>query len=190
MIFNQHPKLEGMHAFLSPSKYHWINYDPSALVEAFRRHEAATLGTRLHALAAEHIRLGIRMPRNRVTINAYVNDAIGFGMTPEQPLFYSVNAFGTADAILFDERTSLLRVHDLKTGVTPASINQLLVYAALFSLEYEIPPSEYTSELRIYQNDEILKVRPNPEEISSIMATIVDFDTAIEKMKRGDPVDE
>ena len=64
------------------------------------------------------------------------------------------------------------------------------MYAALFSLEYEIPPQEYTSELRIYQNDEILKVRPNPEEISSIMATIVDFDTAIEKMKRGDPVDE
>lgn len=190
MIFNQHPKLEGMHAFLSPSKYHWINYDPSALVEAFRRHEAAALGTRLHALAAEHIRLGIRMPRNRVTINVYVNDAIGFGMTPEQPLFYSVNAFGTADAILYDERQALLRIHDLKTGTTPASINQLLVYAALFSLEYGVAPEDYTSELRIYQNDEILKVRPNPDEISDIMSTIVDFDAAIDKMRRGEFFDE
>ena len=76
-------------------------------------------------------------------------------MTPEQVLFYSVNAFGTADAIAFDERSKLLRIHDLKTGVTPASMAQLHVYAALFCLEYDKPPFEIKYDLRIYQNDEI-----------------------------------
>ena len=26
MIFNRHDELEGLHAFLSASNYHWINY--------------------------------------------------------------------------------------------------------------------------------------------------------------------
>ena len=26
MDFNQHKELEGLHAFLGASKYHWINY--------------------------------------------------------------------------------------------------------------------------------------------------------------------
>ena len=35
MNFNKHSDLEGCHAFLSASKYHWINYDDEKLVTAY-----------------------------------------------------------------------------------------------------------------------------------------------------------
>lgn len=63
-------------------------------------------------------------------MNMYVNDAISFRMVPEQILFYSENCFGTADTIVF--RNGTLRIHDLKTGVVPAHMEQLEIYAALF----------------------------------------------------------
>ena len=175
MNFNDHSALSGAHAFLSASKYHWLNYSPEKLIESFRTSQAAAKGTRLHELAAEHIRLKMRMPRNKVTFNNYVNDAIGFRM------FYSVNCFGTADAISFDK--GLLRIHDLKTGVTPAKIDQLMIYAALFCLEYDVRPGEINYELRIYQNDDILIANPEGDEISPIMGTIISFDKIIEKIK-------
>jgi len=102
-------------------------------------------------------------------------------MEPEQVLFYSVNCFGTADAISFDK--GLLRIHDLKTGVTPAKIDQLMIYAALFCLEYDVRPGEINYELRIYQNDDILIANPEGDEISPIMGTIISFDKIIEKIK-------
>ena len=102
MIFNAHSDLKGKHAFLSASKYHWIRYDEKRLAEVFRNSPAAERGTQLHALACQCIKLGVRLPRNRKTLNLYVNDAIGFGMTPEVPLYYSKNCFGTADAISYD----------------------------------------------------------------------------------------
>ena len=34
MIFNKHSALEGQHAFLGASKYHWINYDESKVAES------------------------------------------------------------------------------------------------------------------------------------------------------------
>lgn len=181
MNFNDHSALNGAHAFLSASKYHWLNYSPEKLIESFRTSQAAAKGTRLHELAAEHIRLKMRMPRNKVTFNNYVNDAIGFRMEPEQVLFYSVNCFGTADAISFDK--GLLRIHDLKTGATPAKTDQLMIYAALFCLEYGIRPGEINYELRIYQNDDILIANPEGDEISPIMGTIISFDKIIEKIK-------
>ena len=181
MKFNDHSALNGAHAFLSASKYHWLNYSPDKLVETFRTAQAAAKGTRLHELAAEHIRLKMRMPRNKVTFNNYVNDAIGFRMEPEQVLFYSVNCFGTADAISFDK--NLLRIHDLKTGVYPAKLNQLMIYAALFCLEYGVRPGEISYELRIYQNDDILIGNPEGDEIAPIMDKIVQFDKLIESAK-------
>lgn len=181
MKFNDHSALNGAHAFLSASKYHWLNYSQDKLVETFRTAQAAAKGTRLHELAAEHIRLKMRMPRNKVTFNNYVNDAIGFRMVPEQVLFYSVNCFGTADAISFDK--GLLRIHDLKTGTHPAKIDQLMIYAALFCLEYNERPAEINYELRIYQNDEILIANPDGEEIARIMDIIIQFDKIIEKVK-------
>ena len=67
MKWNDHSRLSGQHAFLSASKHSWLNYDQDRLVKAFRASQAATMGTRLHALAVEHIRLGLWMPKNRNT---------------------------------------------------------------------------------------------------------------------------
>jgi hypothetical protein len=102
-------------------------------------------------------------------------------MIPEQSLFYSINAFGTADAISF--REDLLRIHDLKTGVTPVSMRQLEIYASLFCLEYDHNPEQISIELRVYQSDEILVYKPEPRDIKEIMAKMVAFDKRIEKLK-------
>lgn len=181
MNFNTYSHLEGAHAFLSPSKYHWVNYDDEKLDSTYIRAMATQKGVRLHALADECIQLGVKLPRSKKTLNMFVNDAIGFKMTPEQVLYYSDNAFGTADAISF--RNNLLRVHDLKTGNTPASMKQLEVYAALFCLEYSKHPNDISIELRIYQNDEIIVHIPNPEDIMHIMDKIIIFDKRIDKIK-------
>lgn len=102
-------------------------------------------------------------------------------MTPEQVLYYSDNCFGTADAISF--RKGLLRIHDLKTGAIPAHMEQLMIYAALFCLEYDVKPSEIKMELRIYQNDEVLIHNPTAEDIVPIMDKIITFDKVISKIK-------
>lgn len=183
MIFNDHSRLAGEHAFLSASQHSWVNYDEEKLVQRFHTIQAAALGTRLHALAAEHIKLGLRMPRTKATFNAYVNDAIGYRLTPEQVLYYSPNAFGTADAISFDEKSKLLRIHDLKTGTGRVSIQQLVIYAALFCLEYHYKPYEINFELRIYQNDDVLIHIPEPDEVAHIMDLIIEFDKIIEREK-------
>jgi hypothetical protein len=101
MIFNKHSDLVGRHAFLSASKYHWTNYDEEKLERTYLAALAVQRGNELHAFAHEAIRLGIKLPRNNTTLNMYVNDAIGYRMTPEQLLVYSANCFGTADAIGF-----------------------------------------------------------------------------------------
>lgn len=185
MLFNDHSALEGQHAFLSPSNYHWINYDDDKLETRWLKSRAHILGTQLHEFAHNAIKLRIKQARSKKTLNLYVNDAIGFKMACEQPLRYSDNAFGTADAISF--RRNFLRIHDLKTGVTPASFKQLHVYAALFCLEYGYSPFEIGMELRIYQKNEVLVDIPDPEEIRRIMDRIIDFDMKIELFKeRGD----
>lgn len=181
MKFNQHYNLEGCHAFLGASKYHWINYDEAKLDESFRKFRAAQRGTRLHDLAKEHIELGIKMPKSKKTLNMYINDAIGYKMTPEQVLYFSDNCFGTADAISF--RNNLLRIHDLKTGEIPAHMEQLEVYAALFCLEYQMAPTTIDMELRIYQNDEIIVHQPSIEDIAPIMDKIITFDKRIQRLK-------
>lgn len=180
MIFNDHDNLKGLHAFLGASKYHWINYDNQKLIETYSNWRAAERGTELHDFAAQAIRLGQKL-QGKKTISAYVNDAIGFKMTPEQPLFYSENCFGTADAISF--KNNFLRIHDLKTGVTPASMNQLFIYAALFCLEYKYKPADIQAELRIYQNDEIVVCEPTIDDIVPIMDKIITFDKLIQEMK-------
>ena len=104
MIFNKHSALEGQHAFLGASKYHWINYDESKVAESYSKFLATQKGTELHDFAAKCITLGQKLPKSQKTLNMYVNDAIGFKMVPEQPLFYSENCFGTTDAIAFRNR--------------------------------------------------------------------------------------
>lgn len=143
---------------------------------------AAKRGTELHAFAHEAIRLGIKLPRGTKTLNAYVNDAIGFRMTSEQILYYSDNCFGTVDTISF--RKNFLRIHDLKTGHAPTSERQLEVYAALFCLEYRYSPFDIEIELRIYQSDEVRIYTADPDVIVHIMDRIKVFDKRIEEIKQ------
>lgn len=181
MEFRAHSELKDQHAFLSASNYHWINYDGTKLENSFRNFLAVQKGTEFHEFACKAIRLGVKLPRSKKTLNMYVNDAIGYRMNPEQVLFYSMNCFGTADAICF--RDNLLRIHDLKTGLTPASFHQLEVYMALFCLEYEEDPKKINAELRIYQSNDVKILEPDPDVIVWIMEKIQKFDPIIEKIK-------
>lgn len=181
MIFAKHSDLKGQHAFLGASKYHWINYDETKVAESYSNFLAKEKGTKLHDFAATCIELGQKLPRSKKTLNMYVNDAIGFRMIPEQILYYSPNCFGTADAISF--QNNFLRIHDLKTGAIPAHMEQLLIYAALFCLEYRIKPSGIDMELRIYQSDDILIHNPCADEIDPIMDKIIAFDKVIKKIR-------
>lgn len=181
MEWNEHWGLRDRHAFLSPSNYHWVNYTPEKLEERFYSEQAKKRGTELHEFASTAIKLNRKLPKNNDSVNSFVNDALGYGMESEQPLYYSDNCFGTADAISFYK--NMLRIHDLKTGVTPASMMQLLIYAALFCLEYDVKPESIEIELRIYQNNEKEIHIPDPDEIRELMDLIVDFDKQIEFIK-------
>lgn len=188
--FRRHLEVKDRHSFLSPSKYHWVNYDDEKIVAAYDKSMTAALGTRLHAWSAETIRLGLRQPDNSKTINMYVNDCIGYRMQIEQPLVYSENAFGHTDAIWFGDNPDkespyklLLRIFDLKNGDTPSSKSQLECYAALFCLEYNVRPMELEYDLRIYQNDEIIPFETDPEDITYIMDRYIVANQLIEAMK-------
>ena len=119
MNFNQHYELIGKHAFLSASKWNWLNYDEDHLRGAFERAMAKEHGTKLHDLAKQCIDLKVKLPQSRKTLNSYVNDAIKYRMKTEQILYYSRNCFGTADAISF--KNKLLRIHDLKNRSDPGA---------------------------------------------------------------------
>lgn len=196
MNWNKHYALKDKHSFLSASKYHWINYDADKLAQAYSTFEAAAIGTRIHAVAAELIDLGINLKKCNKTLNLYVNDAIGYKMSPEVVLYYSENAFGTADAIAFrkDPKTKryFLRIHDLKTGTVPAHMEQLMIYAAYFCLEYGYKPRDIDIELRIYQNDQVLVHNACDEYkegvvgyamIEQIMGKIIAYDKIIDELK-------
>jgi hypothetical protein len=105
-------------------------------------------------------------------------------MDPEVVLYYSDNCFGTADAISFDKK--LLRIHDFKSGIIPAHMEQLEIYAALFCLEYDVAPGDIQIELRIYQNDEIFIEMPSAEVILPIMDKIISFDKIINQTKQAE----
>lgn len=183
MIFNNHNNLEGLHAPFGASKSSWLRYDDDKVIEVYQNMKAAERGTRLHEWAAETIKLGLKQPKSKQTIYAYVNDAIGFKMETEVVLFYSERFFGTADAISF--RNGVLRIHDLKTGSRLVHMEQLEIYAALFCLEYKIKPSDIEMELRIYQNDDVLVHNPTAEDIKEIMDKIVHLNKLLENMERG-----
>lgn len=171
MIFNRHENLEGLHAPFGASKSSWLRYDDNKALIVYQNMRAAEVGTKLHEWAKTTIDLGIKQPRSKKTIYNYVNDAIGFKMDTEVVLFYSPYFFGTADSICF--RNNFLRIHDLKTGTTPVHMEQLLIYAALFCLEYKVKPGEIQIECRIYQNDDILIANPTAEDIVPIMDKII-----------------
>lgn len=69
MNFNNHSNLEGQHAFLGASKYHWINYGEDKVAEAYRNFLATQKGTVLHAFAAQCIMLNQKLPKSKQTLN-------------------------------------------------------------------------------------------------------------------------
>lgn len=156
---------------------------------------ARRCGTIIHELAATLINNGLKIndscdillynecmkngiPKEQIDVNRYlatlipyVNDAIHYKMRTEQLLYYNSKCFGTADAIVFED--GLLRVHDLKTGLTPAHMEQLYLYAALFCLEYDINVNQLDFELRIYQNEAIAIEKPDVSVILPYVDAIV-----------------
>lgn len=181
MVFYDHSELKGQHAFLSPSNYHWLRYPDQKIQITYENQLVIQRGTDLHALAAECIRLGVRLADNQDTISLYVNDALDYGMSPEVVLYYSPYCFGTADAICFNGEE--LRIHDLKTGSIKASMDQLLIYAALFCLEYKFEPEEITAHLRIYQNNKSEILVPTADALRSAMLRIVRATTILTEME-------
>lgn len=172
VIWKKRPELDGCHAFLGGSNYHWLNDDEEKLIKRYEAMKAKELGTELHELAAKLIKLKIKLKDEDTTLGKYVNDAIDFRMTPEQPLFYSEVCFGTADAICFREDLRLLRIHDLKTGVHACDVRQLMIYAGVFCLDYLYDPYDITFELRIYQNNDFKSYTPSSEDIDNICKAI------------------
>lgn len=77
----------------------------------------------------------------------------------------------------------MLRIHDLKTGITPTHMEQLMVYSALFCLEYRIKPVDINMELRIYQSDEVVVHNPEIDEIVPIIDKIITFDKILTRIK-------
>ena len=191
MLWKPHYDLQGRHAFLGASNYHWLNYDNEKLDISYTNYLAKEKGTKLHAIAKELIDEKIPLPRTRKTLNMYVNDGIRFNMQTEQVLYYSDNCFGTADSIRFDENKKFLRIHDLKTGITPTHIEQLEIYAALFCLEYGYKPIDILMEFRIYQTDDIFMENNETEpylieKIQEIMTKVILFDKRINELNKGE----
>lgn len=184
MEFYQHEKLQGQHAVFSASQSSWLRYTDEKVLDFYENKKAAAHGTRLHNWAKETIELRIKQPRSKQTLYAYVNDAIGFDMKCEVVLYFSPLSYGTADAISFDEKTNLLRIHDLKTGTSgpiESHIEQLEVYAAYFCLEYNKKPKDIKMELRVYKNDDILYHEPEPGRIEFIIDQILRVNKLIAK---------
>ena len=181
MLSTRHSNLVDVHAVMSPSDYHWVNYDDDKFDLNFYKKMDAARGTRLHELAHRLIKERVKLPDIQKTLNMYVNDAIGFGMESERVLFYSENCFGTVDCITF--RNITLRIHDLKNGKTPASMTQLKLYAALYCLEYQTNPFDIAIELRIYQNDLIDICEADADEIFHLMEKIKYFSRRVDALK-------
>ena len=212
MNFNRHFQQEGKHAILSASSWRWLNDNEESLIKRLYSQYSQTIGTILHSIAYKHIKYSIKLNKydkknvilellsNGVpgavidaldfekvfdNLMAYTNDSIGFRMHPEVVLYYSDNFFGTTDAISYNENTRVLRIHDYKSGVIPAHIEQLEIYAALFCLEYRIKPSEIAeTELRIYQSNEVLFHNPESEEIKEVADKIVRFDKFLNQISQ------
>lgn len=171
------------HSIFPASDYHWLNYSIEKMLEVYERKTSKEMGTKYHALAASLIELKEILPDKPCTFNMYVNDCIYYNMVPEKQLYYSEEFRGTADALTVDQN-GILRIFDLKTGKTKASIHQLEIYAALFFLDFGCKPSDVEGiELRIYQNNDIVIGNPGIDIITPIMDKIVTIDKLIRKLE-------
>ena len=205
---NTHPELVGKHALFGASKHAWLNYDDKKLVAAYYNSFAAPIGTAVHEFAKEYISKRVPLtddqgsknalfmhlikssiPTNVISLDElfynlmpYVNDAIGYKMTPEALVYYSDISFGWADTIGYSR--NLLRIHDLKTGSGPVSMDQLMIYAAEFYLEHkrEANLSKSRTELRIYQNQEVVVHTPSNHEIAAVMDKVIHANMVVDKL--------
>jgi hypothetical protein len=208
--WNDHHQLAGKHALMGGSNYHWLNWTNDNFEDHFFSMFSTEMGTALHELASSCIKSGTRLnkgDRHIVDLTLYragipasefdteailqnlipfVNDAIGFHMDSEVILYYSQYCFGTADAVSMDDKNRILRVHDYKSGSTTAHMEQLMIYAALFCLEYHRHPKNFVTKLRIYQNMEIVESVPDPSEIESIMNLIIERNARVLKIIERD----
>lgn len=206
MIFNDHSELKGKHAVLGASKHAWLNDDDNKLIQRYVNSFSVEIGTAVHEYACKRIDKKLKLldniseknalllylldkgiPWNVIDIDRlfynlmpYVNDAIGYKMIPELVIKYSDALFGTADAVIYSRNT--LRIHDLKTGTMPADMDQLMIYAGLFFLEYKRQVNFQKSrvELRIYQNQEVLCHTPSLNDVSGVMERIIHGSGVIE----------
>ena len=183
MEYNNHWELVGKHAYLSPSGGSWVNYDAEKMANYYQNQLKKEEGTFLHDLASRLIKIRKRLPSQKNSFNQFVNDAIGLRMKSEIALFYSMNIFGTADALVYKDKEKHLQIHDLKTGVKEAPFRQLDIYSALFCLEYNKNPFDLTFEERIYQGVGYKDNFPDPEDIKKIMDKIVMLDQVIDSQK-------
>jgi len=186
MEWNDHWRLEGRHATLSPSGYHWLNYDPDKMRRVTWNNYSKEDGTKMHELASNMILYSIMPENNENALNQFVIDALTMfdeSMSSEVLLYYSDECFGTADAIYYDEETKHLQVHDLKTGVSKPSFKQLWIYCALFCLEYDKKPEDLTFECRLYQLGAMDIDSPDPKDIRAIMNQIVSMSNVIEGVR-------
>ena len=210
MIWNEHSELRGKHATFAPSNPSFLNYslereDEDIIFQRFAAQYAAQIGTIVHDFAQERIQYNQKLHKTNksdllirllksgippIVINIeyifnnlipYVNDSISFRMDPEVILKYSDDCFGTADTICY--RDKVLIINDLKTGKSAVHMDQLLTYASLFFLEYRAAPETTTTILRIYQANEVVEDRPEPERLRAAMNQIIELDKRVKKWK-------
>ena len=212
--FNKHPEIkDGQHAIFAPSQK-LLSRDSlteEQIYNLLRSKYASQIGTEIHSVAARMIeqkqpvtKAGLRalifdalyqahIPRSLIqpdeyldTVIPYIKDAIGFGLSPEVPIIYNYPiAFGTADAIRYNPIKGELRIHDLKTGRTPASLDQLIEYAAYFFLEYHLKPADTQVILCIYQNGDIQTGYPTAADIAPIMDKAVTLTKYVQNVYGG-----
>ena len=194
VIWKDHSKdvRRGDHAFMGGSNSSWLRYDREKLVTSYFNAQAKIEGTEKHDFAAKDIefgkKYGFKRPRTKNTYYMYVNDAIGFRMETEKLLYYSEYAYGWADTIVAEDEKHILRIHDLKTGITQAHMEQLLIYAALWCLDYQQKPGDWDIKLRIYQNNEINGYDPPATDILPIMDQIITNTKILRKASTGEEV--
>lgn len=209
------PDLADRHAIFAPSTPYWLGYSDDQIMKLYVSSYAASTGTILHDIARKYIKHGKKMPKTGkqsvivdlldqgipqlvldnmpagdiwwANLVNYVNDSVSFKMTPEVQLYYSDFFFGKTDAICFDEQTGFLRIHDLKNGVQPAKMEQLMIYEALFVLQWGsimgFTVGDINSELRIYQGGEIIFHNPGPTDILPIMDRMTTVTKALTAMQ-------
>ena len=207
---NTHPELVGKHALFSASKYAWLNYDDKDIASAYINSFAAPIGTATHEFAKKYISRRIpltddqgsknalfmhlieenNIPANVISLDTlfynlmpYVNDSIGYKMTPEALVYYSDISYGWADAIGYSR--NILRIHDLKTGIGKVSMDQLMIYAAIFYLEHkkEANLNKSRTELRIYKNQEVVVHTPSNHEIAAVMDKVIHANTVVDEIR-------